>query len=134
MTSSNTKGTTPICDKSEMVAECCPAIRSMLNRIGDKWSMLIVALISKRSMRFNELRRSIDGISQRMLTRSLRDLERDGLVKRTVTPTTPPSVDYALTPLGQTLMKPVYGFIEWTLEHAAEVEAAQKSFDRKKVK
>ena len=134
MKDSNTKGTTLVCDKSSMVAECCPAIRSMLSRLGDKWSMLIVALISKRSMRFNELRRNIDGISQRMLTRSLRDLERDGLVKRTVTPTTPPSVDYALTPLGETLMKPVYGFIEWTLENAAAVATAQKSYDRKQAK
>ncbi|HTU63507.1 MAG TPA: helix-turn-helix domain-containing protein, partial [Polyangiales bacterium] len=85
----------------------CPATREILNRVGDKWSVLVVVLLGDASKRFNELRRAIEGISQRMLTTTLRGLERDGLVKRTVYPTNPPQVDYALTKLGRTLLGPV---------------------------
>ena len=77
-------------------------VRQILDRVADKWSLLAIALLDKRSLRFTELRRMIDGVSQRMLTRTLRHLERDGLVSRTVHPTVPPRVDYALTPLGAT--------------------------------
>ena len=84
----------------------CQVTRQILDRIGDKWSLYIIATLNDGSRRFNELKREIEGISQRMLTLSLRGLERDGLVTRTVFPTIPPRVDYALTPLGATLLGP----------------------------
>src|ERR1043165_7267589 len=87
--------------------EHCVAVREVLNRVGDKWSVLVITLLGARPQRFNELRRSIEGISQRMLTLTVRGLERDGLVTRTLFPTIPPRVEYALTPLGRTLLKPV---------------------------
>ena len=90
----------------------CP-VREVLNRVGDKWSILVVAVLRDGSMRFSDLRRSVDGISQRMLTLTLRGLERDGLVTRTVTPTTPPRVDYALTRLGRSLLDPIMALAEW---------------------
>src|SRR4051812_15838786 len=85
----------------------CVAIREVLNMVGDKWSVLIVGMLGRGPKRFSELRREIDGISQRMLTLTLRGLERDGLITRTVTPTIPPRVDYELTELGRTLLRPV---------------------------
>src|ERR1700733_16190049 len=97
----------PMAESNHSQGQCCKPIRETLSRVGDKWSLLIVSILSDTPLRFNELRRRIDGISQRMLTRTLRELERDGLVTRTVTPTTPPSVEYELTDLGHTLMKPV---------------------------
>ncbi len=129
MSEGNTHVTISASPISSAVSKCCPTIRAMLNRVGDKWSMLIVLLLSEGPLRFNALRRKIDGISQRMLTRSLRELERDGLVSRTVTPTTPPSVEYALTPLGHTLLPPVHELIRWTLDHHMDVAAAQTRFD-----
>ena len=110
----------------------CPATREILNRVGDKWSVLVVVLLGDASRRFNELRRSIDGISQRMLTTTLRGLERDGLVKRTVYPTNPPQVDYALTKLGRTLLTPVSVLAGWAQGHRAEVQRARESFDTAK--
>lgn len=107
----------------------CRAVNEVLNRVGDKWSMRVVMSLGEGPMRFNELRRSIASISQRMLTRTLRGLERDGLVSRTVTPTVPPRVDYALTQLGHSLRKPVMGLGEWAMEHRLEVEAARETFD-----
>src|ERR1700727_1453974 len=95
--------------------QCCGPIRETLSRVGDKWSLLIIRTLSDAPLRFNELRRRIDGISQRMLTRTLRELERDGLVTRTVTPTTPPSVEYALNDLGRSLLEPAKALITWTL-------------------
>src|SRR5258707_15551936 len=85
----------------------CLAVREVLNRVGDKWSVLIVSLLGDQPKRFNELRRTIEGISQRMLTLTLKGLERDGLVTRTVYPTIPPRVEYKLTALGRTLLKPI---------------------------
>lgn len=111
--------------------QCCPLIRETLSRVGDKWSMLIIGMLSPAPLRFNELRRRIEGISQRMLTRTLRELERDGLVTRTVTPTTPPSVEYALTDLGRTLLVPVKALVEWTLTHYPHISKAQNLFDQK---
>ncbi len=109
--------------------EACLGVRDVLNRVGDKWSMLVVGLLSEGPMRFSELKRAIEGISQRMLTLTLRGLERDGLVTRTVTPTIPPRVDYALTKLGKTLMKPVKGLFTWAQSHTAALQAARTRFD-----
>lgn len=110
---------------------CCPLIREVLSRVGDKWSMLIVGILSKEPLRFNELKRRVDGISQRMLTLTLRELERDGLVSRTVTPIMPPSVEYALTGLGHTLLEPVSELIDWTMQNYPQIEKARKLFDSK---
>ena len=107
----------------------CRNVAPVLNRVGDKWSMMIVMMLSSGAMRFSELKRAIDGISQRMLTLSLRGLERDGLVTRTVTPTIPPRVDYELTELGFSLRLPVKALGDWAIEHIACIRAAQARFD-----
>ena len=107
----------------------CKNVAPVLNRVGDKWSMLIVMVLATGSRRFNELKREIDGISQRMLTRSLRGLERDGLVSRTVTPTIPPRVDYELTELGDSLRAPVKALGDWAIEHIDCIRAAQARYD-----
>ena len=107
----------------------CKNVAPVLNRVGDKWSMMIVMMLSNGPMRFSELKRAIDGISQRMLTLSLRGLERDGLLTRTVTPTIPPRVDYELTELGVSLRQPVKALGEWAIEHIACIRAAQERFD-----
>ncbi|NUP12295.1 MAG: helix-turn-helix transcriptional regulator [Polyangiaceae bacterium] len=109
----------------------CPATREILNRVGDKWSVLVVVLLGEQATRFNQLKRSIEGISQRMLTATLRGLERDGLVKRTVYPTNPPQVDYDLTPLGRTLLEPVKVLAVWAQGHRAQVQRARDAFDRR---
>jgi DNA-binding HxlR family transcriptional regulator len=110
--------------------EGCIAIREVLNRVGDKWSVLIVGILGAGPLRFSELKRSIEGISQRMLTLTLRGLERDGLVTRTVYPTIPPQVEYALTDLGRTLLKPVRAIQTWAHEHRTEITQARVRFDR----
>ena len=107
----------------------CKNVAPVLNRVGDKWSMLIVMILSTGPRRFSELKREIDGISQRMLTLSLRGLERDGLLTRTVTPTIPPRVDYELTELGLSLQRPVKALGEWAIEHIACIRAAQQKYD-----
>jgi len=107
----------------------CRAISGVLARIGDKWSVLIVSRLGMRPMRFNELKREIGGISQRMLTLTLRGLERDGLITRTMFPTIPPRVDYALTPLGRSLLEPVMGLSAWALRNIAKIETARAKFD-----
>lgn len=109
----------------------CPSVREVLNRIGDKWSVLVIALLGERTMRFNELQRSIEGISHRMLTLTVRQLERDGLVTRTVYPTIPPRVDYTLTPLGRTLLEPVRALEQWALAHRYDIETARLEYDRR---
>lgn len=106
----------------------CP-VREVLDRVGDKWSVLAVFLLAERPLRFNDLRRSIEGISQRMLALTLRRLERDGLVSRTVEPTTPPRVEYALTDLGRTLITAVQALVSWADEHRENVEAARRAYD-----
>lgn len=108
----------------------CGATRQILTRVGDKWSVLTVVLLGESALRFNELRRALDGISQRVLTSTLRGLERDGLVNRTVHPTNPPQVEYALTPLGQTLLEPVRVLAVWAQGHRSEVMQAREAFDR----
>jgi DNA-binding HxlR family transcriptional regulator len=109
--------------------EGCLAVREVLNRVGDKWSVFIVGMLGDGPLRFSELRRSIEGISQRMLTLTLRGLERDGLVKRTVTPTIPPRVDYELTKVGRTLLEPVQALASWAEEHRFEMQAARDRRD-----
>ena len=107
----------------------CRNVAPVLNRVGDKWSMMIVMMLADGPLRFSELKRAIDGISQRMLTLSLRGLERDGLVTRTVTPSIPPRVDYELTDLGASLREPVKALGDWAIEHIACIRAAQERFD-----
>jgi len=106
-------------------------VRQILDRIADKWSLLVVALLDNRKLRFTQLRREIDGISQRMLTVTLRHLERDGLVRRTVHPTVPPRVDYELTPLGVTLHATVQTLVAWTDAHQREIAAARAAYDQR---
>jgi DNA-binding HxlR family transcriptional regulator len=107
----------------------CRTISTLLSRIGDKWTVLVVQTLGQGSKRFNELRREIPSVSQRMLTLTLRNLERDGLVNRTVTPTIPPRVDYELTELGRSLQKPICGLARWAMENVERIHAAQKRFD-----
>lgn len=107
----------------------CRAISGLLQRIGDKWSLLVVETLGQGSKRFNELRREIPSVSQRMLTLTLRNLERDGLVSRTVTPSIPPRVDYELTALGQSLQGPICGLVTWAMNNAATIHQAQAGYD-----
>ncbi|PAZ17555.1 transcriptional regulator [Streptomyces sp. SA15] len=104
-------------------------VRQILDRVADKWSLLVIALLENRRLRFTELRREIDGISQRMLTVTLRSLERDGLVKRTVHPVVPPRVEYELTPLGGTLHATIRSLVTWTEAHQEEIAAARSAYD-----
>jgi DNA-binding HxlR family transcriptional regulator len=107
----------------------CRAVSGVLARIGDKWSVLIVALLGEGPRRFSEIKRMVSGISQRMLTLTLRGLERDGLVTRTVTPTIPPRVDYELTELGRSLWAPVEALGAWARTNQPAIEAARRRFD-----
>ena len=104
-------------------------VRQILDRVADKWSLLVIALLERRTLRFTELRREIDGVSQRMLTVTLRHLERDGLVSRTVHATVPPRVDYALTDLGCTLHQTIQALVDWTEAHQQEIGAARAAYD-----
>jgi DNA-binding HxlR family transcriptional regulator len=108
----------------------CQAVSSILSRIGDKWTVLIVMMLSNGPVRFNELKRAIGGISQRMLTLTLRGLERDGLVTRTMFPTIPPRVDYELTPLGHSLRSPIESLGNWAFAHLDAIQQARAAFDR----
>lgn len=107
----------------------CRSVASILARIGDKWSVFVIMTLMDGPLRFNELKRLINGISQRMLTLTLRGLERDGLVTRTVFPTIPPRVDYELTDLGRGLSKPVKALGQWAFEHLPEIHGAREKFD-----
>ena len=106
----------------------CPT-RTVLDTIADRWATLIIDLLAAGPRRFGALQRAIGGISQKMLTQTLRTLERDGLVRRTVYATTPPSVEYALTPLGQTLTEPLGALTAWSVQHIADVLSARDAFD-----
>lgn len=108
----------------------CSRVAPILQRIGDKWSILIVMTLAGGPRRFNELKRQIGGISQRMLTLALRGLERDGLVSRHVTPSIPPRVDYALTDLGMSLRQPMMAIGEWANRHHDTIQEARTRFDR----
>ncbi|QQQ78751.1 helix-turn-helix transcriptional regulator [Saccharothrix sp. 6-C] len=115
----------PVCVKDQE----CP-VREVLDRVGDKWSVLVVMLLSERPHRFSELNRAIDTISQRMLTFTLRALVRDGLVSRTAYPTVPQKVEYALTDLGRTLLGPIRVLDEWAGEHLDAIRASRRRHDQ----
>ena len=109
----------------------CSTISDLLARVGDKWTILVVRALGVQPMRFNELRREIGDISQKMLAQTLRHLERDGFVVRTVTPASPPKVDYALTPLGADFLTPVCALAGWAERHVATITQARKTYDRR---
>jgi DNA-binding HxlR family transcriptional regulator len=126
----HTKVTVPVPPNAHLDGDC-RGVASILARVGDKWSVFVIMLLGDGPRRFNELKRMVGGISQRMLTLTLRGLERDGLVTRTVFPTIPPRVDYELTELGRGLSKPVEALGQWAIEHQARIEAARQKFDRR---
>ena len=107
----------------------CRMVREILDLIGDKWTLYIIATLKDGPVRFNEMRRRIDGISQRMLTINLRGLERDGLVKRTLFPTIPPRVDYELTDVGRTLLAPVMELVTWANNNQENIKGARVRYD-----
>ncbi|HWL31492.1 MAG TPA: helix-turn-helix domain-containing protein [Xanthobacteraceae bacterium] len=111
------------------VPEDCRAVSEVLSRVGDKWTILVVGELGEGPRRFNEIRRQLGSISQRMLTLTLRGLERDGLVLRTVFPTVPPRVEYQLTELGHSLLEPVSGLGLWARQHRAAIQEARRRFD-----
>jgi DNA-binding HxlR family transcriptional regulator len=104
-------------------------VRTILDRIADKWSLLVICVLADGTLRFGELRREIDGISQRMLTLTLRQLEREGLVTRTVFPVVPPRVDYELTELGATLLDTIQALVAWAGKHGNEIKEARATYD-----
>lgn len=112
---------------AEMNMDNCP-VRDVLSQLGDKWSTLIISMLGEKPHRFGELRRNIPDISQRMLTQTLKDLQRDGLVSRKVFSTVPPSVEYSLTPLGQSLLPPLRGLIAWAETHHGNIRLARAAF------
>jgi len=109
----------------------CQKVSQMLARLGEKWSMLVVMLLRAGPRRFNDIKRNTGGISQQMLTRTLRGLERDGMLTRTIHPTSPPQVEYQLTELGLALSEPASAFGQWVQEHLAEIDAARDRFDQR---
>jgi DNA-binding HxlR family transcriptional regulator len=109
--------------------EDCRAVSEILQRVGDKWTVLVVSQLGDGPMRFNELRHIVGGISQKMLTTTLRGLERDGFVTRTIFPTIPPRVDYELTGLGHDLLVPVHALGQWARQNTARVNEARMKFD-----
>ena len=115
---------------SDLPAEVCQSVGDVLARVGDKWSILVIAMLARGSMRFTELKRSIGTISQKVLTSTLRGLERDGYISRTVTPSIPPRVDYELTELGHDVLVPVTALAQWALMRREHVEAARERFDQ----
>jgi DNA-binding HxlR family transcriptional regulator len=122
----------PIAPLSQMMAEYsdpsqCP-VRNVLDQLGDKWSVLIISALAHRPYRFGELKREISDISQRMLTQTLRDLQADGLVERTVFPTTPPSVEYKLSPMGRSFLVPLSAMVDWAFEHFPAIREAREEF------
>ncbi len=119
---------TTLPDEGRLAPDSCP-VRDVLNRVGDKWSLLVLHLLDVSPKRYTELKNSIDGISQRMLTVTLRGLERDGLVSRTVHPVVPPRVDYALTPLGHSLADTVNSLVDWAEHHRGAIDHARRTYD-----
>lgn len=116
-------------EKHDLLHTDCQQIGQVLARVGDKWSILIIMLLAKKPHRFTEIKRAINGISQRMLTVCLRGLERDGLIKRTVFAVMPPHVEYKLTPLGHSLTTPVIALGTWASEHIGDIKAARAVYD-----
>jgi DNA-binding HxlR family transcriptional regulator len=122
---------TEVTERPDHRSTDCRAVSSVLARVGDKWSVLIIVLLGDGPKRFNEIKRMVGGISQRMLTLTLRGLERDGLVTRTIFPTIPPRVDYELTKLGRSLQTAVVPLGSWAQTHIADINKAQDKFDKK---
>jgi DNA-binding HxlR family transcriptional regulator len=118
-----------VCDESN-----CAPIREILDRVGDKWSLYIIATLHDGPLRFNEIKREMNGISQRMLTLTLRSLERDGLLTRTVSSSTPLRVDYELTPVGHSLRTPIVGLITWAIDNRSRMEKSRAAYDRSAAK
>lgn len=110
----------------------CLAVAETLARVGDKWTVLVVGSLSRGPLRYNEIRRRVEGISQRMLTLTLKGLEQDGLVSRTMFPTIPPRVDYELTELGRTLIEPLTAIYEWAMKHRPAILAARAAYKERK--
>ncbi|WP_167509126.1 winged helix-turn-helix transcriptional regulator [Corallococcus sicarius] len=113
----------------DLPSEVCRSVGDVLGRIGDKWSVLVIVMLADGSLRFSELRRAIGTVSQKMLTATLRGLERDGYLTRTVTPTIPPRVDYALTEMGRDVLTPLNALAHWALARREQVEAARRAYD-----
>lgn len=111
------------------VPEKCLAVREVLNRVGDKWSVQVVGMLGGGKKRFSELRHGIEGISQRMLTLTLKGLERDGLITRTVYPTIPPRVEYNLTKLGRSLLQPITRLAKWAGNNREKMQRARNRYD-----
>ncbi len=123
------------CDSGAAIGAATPRVpttcraREVLQRVGDKWSVLAIDLLGQGTLRFSELHRAIDGITARMLTVTLRGLERDGIVTRTIHPVIPPRVEYALTPMGRTLLETIGQLVTWADSHLPEIEAARAAYD-----
>lgn len=126
--SASAQASAPLPDFANLDFDNCP-VRDLLNHIGGKWSTLLLQALSERPYRFGELRRMVPDISQRMLTQTLRDLQRDGYIHREVFPTKPPSVEYSMTPLGRSLYLPLSQVINWALDHHDAVKQARVTFD-----
>jgi DNA-binding HxlR family transcriptional regulator len=114
------------------ISSNCRKISSVLNIVGDKWTVMVVRVLVQHPRRFNDIKRTIGGISQQMLTRTLKALERDGMVSRKVYPTVPPQVEYALTDLGHSLAQPLHALGSWAGEHLDEIEENRFRYDMKK--
>jgi DNA-binding HxlR family transcriptional regulator len=112
-----------------VLAQACPT-RQVINRIGDRWSLLVLYALERETLRFQQLRRTVDGVSQKMLTQTLRNLERDGLVHREVFASVPPRVEYRLTSLGHGLAERIRAIREWAYDHMDDIDAAREHFDR----
>ncbi len=117
--------------RHQNLPEDCQPISDLLAQVGDKWTIMVIRSLGEGAMRFNELQRSIAGISQKMLTATLRTLERNGFVSRTIFPTAPPRVDYELTELGRELLVPVAAIAQWAQTNQPRIEAARARFDGK---
>ncbi len=128
MTATHTGDTGPAASED---AAYCQQMRLLLDRVGEKWSLLAVIALREQPRRFNQLRRELSGVSPRMLARTLRGLERDGLVSRSVYPTVPPQVDYALTELGKSLLQPVDALLQWAWAHQPQMDQARSEFDER---
>jgi len=129
MTKRRTQVGTLVLPRNLREPEDCRAVSEVLSRVGDKWTVLVVTTLGDGPKRFNELRKALGSISQRMLTLTLRALERDGLVTRTVFPTIPPRVDYELTRLGRSLLDPVSGLGLWARKNRSAIQSARQRFD-----
>jgi DNA-binding HxlR family transcriptional regulator len=132
------EGTLPILDNHEETAHCehahCEHIGRMLARISDKWTLLVVRVLGQGPLRFNALRREVGEISQKVLASTLRDLEENGFVSRTVTPVTPPQVEYELTDLGREFLKPVQGIADWVNANATRIDAARVAYAKRRAR